>query len=177
MARTIHGAALDLATFARTAGHLAAVEPLSTFPRLALAAAGEETPVDWSARGEQRAGSAGATEPWLQISARTALTTRCQRCLGLVAVPLMVDRWFRFLPDEESAAREDELSEVDVLVASGRFDLHGLIEDELILEMPMAPRHDACDAAPPVADHQTPVAAKRQRNLFADLATLKRGAR
>ncbi len=179
MAKTFHGAALDLAAFTRTAGHLAAVEPLAAFPRLASAATGDasEALVDWSARGEQRAGPTGAKEPWLQVSVQTALSMRCERCLGVVVVPLAVDRCFRFLPDEESAAREDELGEVDVLVASDRFDLHSLIEDELILELPMAARHNVCLAAPPVAANQTPVEAKRQRNPFADLAALKRGVR
>ena len=176
MAKTYQPGRLDLAVFAQADASLAAVEPLAVFPRLAAAATDSAASalIDWSARGELRATPAAATEPWIQVSARTTLTLQCQRCLDPVDVPIRVDRWFRFLPDEASAAREDDLSEVDVLVVSSRFDLRALIEDELILELPMVPQHDICGekGAGDVGEKST--GRRTGRHPFAGLAALKR---
>jgi uncharacterized protein len=54
------------------------------------------------------------------------------------------DRQFRFVANEELAAIEDEESEEDVLVLSKSFNLLELIEDELLMSMPPAPKHDVC---------------------------------
>jgi uncharacterized protein len=55
--------------------------------------------------------------------------------------------------DEDQAAREDESSEEEVLVMPPRLDMHALLEDELILALPIVPRHpQACPQ--PLADLQ-----------------------
>ena len=59
-------------------------------------------------------------------------------------VPLQVDRWFRFVADEATALAQDDESEEDLLVISRSFDLHELIEDELLMELPMVPLHEHC---------------------------------
>ncbi len=87
---------------------------------------------------------AAAAEIWLHLRADAVLPLTCQRCLGPVEVALAVDRSFRFVADEELAAAEDELAEEDVLALSRSFDLVELVEDELLMEMPLAPRHEVC---------------------------------
>jgi uncharacterized protein len=93
-----------------------------------------------------------------------------------VEVPLSVDRSFRFVPDEELAAAQDEESEEDVLALSRSFDVVELVEDELLMEIPLAPAHETC---PPVklalADASFDSAAGRQENPFASLGRLKTG--
>jgi uncharacterized protein len=68
----------------------------------------------------------------------------CQRCLEQVEVPLEVDRAFRFVADEATAAAEDDTAEEDLLAVSRAFDLPALLEDELLMEVPVVPRHDVC---------------------------------
>ncbi|HMA09312.1 MAG TPA: DUF177 domain-containing protein, partial [Ramlibacter sp.] len=83
-------------------------------------------------------------EIWLHLRAQAVLPLTCQRCLGTVDFELVVDRAFRFVSDEETAAAQDDQAEEDVLALSRSFDLMGLVEDELLMEMPLAPRHEVC---------------------------------
>jgi uncharacterized protein len=139
---------LDVAAFARAASHFEANEAVQEFPRLVAEAIGAcATPVFWSVDGAFRSG-AGGGRPWLHVRARVALPMQCQKCLESMVADVAVDRWFRFAADDASAAREDEYSEEDVLALNDRFDLHGLVEDELLMELPMVPRHDRCAMAP-----------------------------
>ena len=151
---------LDVIDFAGTAATLAGEEPVTGYPRLAaeLATNGEEGPssrtegpdavevplVRWQATGERRTGADGTAEPWLHLQVDTVVPLVCQRCLAPVDTDLQVERWFRFAPDEATAATEDEVSEEDVLVATRDFELRGLIEDELLMDIPITPRHDVC---------------------------------
>ena len=86
---------------------------------------------------------------------------------------------FRFAPDEEQAARLDEELEADVLALSPGFSLMDLVEDEVLLELPLMARHEACPSEPPLsvqdADFQVPE--QNQPHPFAVLAGLKSGPR
>lgn len=137
---------LDVNGFAEAAAVLAGSDPLLTYPRLSTELAGPalDSSVNWQAAGATRGGASGGAVPWLHLSAQTRVPLTCQRCLAPVDVDLRVDRWFRFAVDETSAAAEDEESEEDVLVSSRDFDLHALIEDELLMEVPITPRHEVC---------------------------------
>lgn len=98
--------------------------------------------VQWSLQGSQVSSQTGASELWLHLLARTSVTLQCQRCLQAMEQPLLVDRKFRFVNTEEEAERLDELAEEDVLVLSPKLDAVELLEDELILAMPLVPRHE-----------------------------------
>lgn len=138
---------LDVAAFAGAQAALSATDPVSAFRRLSdeLNAPADDAVVRWQAAGQERTGGqGGAPIPWLHLDARAGVTLVCQRCLGPVAVELHVDRWFRFVPDEERAAAEDEEAEEDVLALNRQFDLRSLVEDELLMELPLAPRHPVC---------------------------------
>ena len=76
---------------------------------------------------------------WLHLTGSASVPQTCQRCLGAVWVEMDLDRWFRFEPDETRAEAEDEDAEEDVLVWRARLDLAELIEDELILALPLVP--------------------------------------
>ncbi len=166
---------LDVRAFADAGNHLDGELASANLLRLAdsvLRTDAAPPPVRWSARGELRPVTGGRPELWLQLQAATTVTQQCQRCLQPMAVPLAVDRWFRFAASEEEAERLDEESEDDVLVESRRFDLPALIEDELILALPLVPRHEACPQplAVPAAEDATEAAP----NPFAALEALRR---
>lgn len=170
---------LDLARLADTAATLQGSWPLTGLARLTQdAAPAGDAHVRWTARGERRARPGGPAEPWLHLEAEATVRLTCQRCLQPVDEPLAIARSFRFVADEAEAEREDELAEEDVMALPprGRLDLLPLVEDELILALPIVPRHAECPAPLPLAAADPEVAADDARpNPFAALAALKRG--
>lgn len=138
---------LDVKAFAQAQGHIQGQAPLSTFRRLAEDAhphEGPEPELHWEAEGELREEAGGAGQVWLHVHAQVALPMVCQRCLTVAPIPLEVDRSFRFVADEATAELEDDDSDEDVLALSREFNLLELIEDELLMEVPVVPRHDVC---------------------------------
>ena len=114
----------------------------------------------------------GEAEVWLHLTATTTVVLQCQRCLQGLDELLQVDRHFRFVRGEAEAARLDEESDDDVLELPPRLDLHELVEDELILALPLVPRHPRCPVPLPLpAD--TDVAEEPAPNPFAALAALR----
>ncbi len=140
---------LDIQAFAGAGARFAGIDSLPHFPRLLSESAGDADAyaaieLRWQATGDMRASADGLEAPWLRLTADATLPLVCQRCGEPVDQALHVDRWFRFVVDEATAEREDEDAEEDVLVTSRNFDLYGLIEDELLLALPITPRHDGC---------------------------------
>src|SRR5690348_14702811 len=120
MSKPFNARHLDVKSFAEEAGEFAGQEPLRSHARLFAETQGRgaETPVTWAASGELR--NAGHVQPevWLRLKAGALLSLTCQRCLTPVDMPVSVDRSFRFVGDEETAASEDDQSEEDVLALS-----------------------------------------------------------
>jgi uncharacterized protein len=169
----------DVRAFAESGASLAGEEALGTFERLVAErhVDGDRAPiVQWTVHGETRPDAAGQPTPWLHLQADLALPVGCQRCLGPVAVSLEVDRWFRFVADEATAEAEDDDSEEDVLALEPRPDLLALIEDELLMEMPLVPMHEVCPqplaGSTPAGEEGVPD--EPRPNPFASLARLKK---
>jgi uncharacterized protein len=171
---------LDMRAFATESAALEGRVPLARLPRIADAMAADapsspESDVAWRARGESRPVRGAAPEPWLHLVAQARVPLQCQRCLQPVRIALEVDRWFRFVVGEDAAARIDADSDDDVLALPKALDLIALVEDELLLALPLVPRHEDCDMplGPQVDQGDEPPAAKA--NPFEALAALKRG--
>ena len=137
---------LDIASFAKEGATLAGEERLARFTRLIEQSLGlgAENLLHFEARGSVQADAAGVDEAWVHLSAHARLPLTCQRCLGPVEVELQFARDFRFVATEELAEVEDEESEEDVLVLSRTFDLLDLVEDEMLMDLPAAPKHGVC---------------------------------
>ena len=178
---------LDVAAFAADAASLAGDWPGPTLARLAeLQAPPQDLAwpgVVWAAQGERRAVPAGEAELWLSLQVDTAVWLTCQRCLQPYRLPLALDRRLRFVRGEAQAEALDAESEDDVLALSRSLDLRELIEDELLLALPLVPRHEVCPQPLPVpitvesdelADHPSDEAPERP-NPFAALQGLKIG--
>ena len=178
---------LDIKKFAQDGAQAAGTLNLADFAR-----ACEDLPADtaqplpavqWQAQGLWRnvlgqsvpySTSEVMGQPWLRLHIHTEVARHCQRCLQTLVLPVAVDRLFRFVPDEATASAQDEDSAEDVLVWDKHFDLHALLEDEILLDLPLIPMHAQCPllaAQPPAA--ATPVApAEEKRQPFAGLADL-----
>ena len=172
---------LDVAAFARAGALLQGAWPQAGMSRLlhdALpAAAAPAEPVDWSAQGECRPVAGGDDLILLHLQVQTAVQMSCQRCLQPVSVPLRVKTTLRFVRDEALAEKLDEESEEDVLVLSAALDLHALIEDELILNLPIVPRHTQCPEPLPMSAGEDEVRPAEAEQPFAKLASMLRDSR
>lgn len=170
---------LDVKGFAEEGGPLHGRQALGEYERLLAEAGGRgaDLPVHWSAQGELRNPGHVNPEIWLHLQADAVLPLTCQRCLGPVEVPVAVDRSFRFVADEDVAAAQDEEAEEDVLALDRAFDLLGLVEDELLMELPLAPVHETCPEPlkMSVIDDEFEAAAGQRENPFAVLGKLKSG--
>jgi uncharacterized protein len=105
---------------------------------------------------------------------------QCQRCLQPVLVPVNVDCELRFVATEAEAAALDAETEYDVLALAPRTDLRALVEDELLLALPVVPKHGRCPQPLPHLDAalaQPPGGAEVAANPFAVLAALKEGGK
>ncbi len=169
---------LHLSSFAQAGGQLLGDERLAHFERLIAETqgVGAETRVHYCAQGEMRLGGDGANQVWLRLTAHAMLALTCQRCLGPAEVEVEFARDFRFVATEDQAAVEDELCEEDVLVISRAFNLLELIEDELLMALPIAPMHDTCPVPVQLqaADDDFDLGEEEKPNPFAVLQQLKR---
>lgn len=171
---------LDLLSFARDAVRLEGKGALADWPRLAEEQSGgahlAPGPVVWRLQGRTVPQSGGADQVWLDLQATADLPMQCQRCLTPVLERVEAERSFRFVADEATAAALDDEAEEDILVISRDFDALALVEDELILSLPLVPLHEVCPQAVPMSavDPEFEVAAERP-NPFGVLAGLKTG--
>lgn len=179
MAKEFAPRRLDVRRFAEQGAVVQGAVPVGEMTRLAAESqpAAATRSVEWHARGEVR--NAGHVHPeiWIQLEASTTLALVCQRCLQPMDVPVAVNRAFRFVADEGMAAAEDDAAEEEVLALSREFDLLDLVEDEILMDMPVAPRHEACPEAVKmsVADPAFHLADAERRQPFAILDQLKTG--
>jgi uncharacterized protein len=171
---------LDVAAFAQAAGVLSGEWPLADLDRLAACrpaqGQGEPAqPVVWSVEGEQRKKPGAQPETWLHVRASVSIPLECQRCLQPVVEALDVERSLRFVSDEAAAAELDAESEDDVLALTRALDLRLLLEDELLLALPIVPRHDVCPQPLQAAPAEPVEQPEARPNPFAALQALKRG--
>ena len=170
---------LDVKAFAQAGAHLSGHDTLLKYKRLAEEAQGlhPDLRVDWAADGEVRTTHGVGGQVWLRLKASATLPMTCQRCLHSVDVPLEVEREFRFVADEATAEALDGDSDEDLLALSREFDLHELIEDELLMALPVVPRHEECPTHVPMAssDEDFESATAERPNPFAALASLRVG--
>ena len=124
--------------------------------------------IRWSLRG----GLNARNQPVLDVTIDGELHLRCERCLGPLAHRVQVARQLVLVAhasDLLDPAEEEE--HVDTVLLDQETDVAALIEDEVLLSLPFAPRHaDGQCAAPRDLEHVAETAA----SPFASLAQLQR---
>jgi len=86
--------------------------------------------------------------PILQVTIKGTINLQCQRCLGGLVHVLDLQAAILLVENENELFRLDENESVDGILAASDMDVLALIEDEIILSLPISPRHreDECSA-------------------------------
>ncbi len=99
---------------------------------------------------------------FLRLAASGVLTLQCQRCLSRLDWNLALESVLHLvspgtpIPDEEL-----EIDSFDTIEAVSDMDVLALLEEEIMLAVPIVPRHDDCEAPHPegTAEKESPFAA------------------
>lgn len=84
----------------------------------------------------------------LRLRLRGVLKFECQRCLDMMEFPVDLDAMLVLAASEaEIDADAADPTAPDRILASREMPIGALIEDELLLSIPFAPRHERCAAA------------------------------
>jgi uncharacterized protein len=95
------------------------------------------------------------------------LNLRCQRCLSPLPYPVAIDTRLMLVgPGEEWPDEELEDDGTDAIEASRELAVLPLVEDEVLLDLPVVPRHEGCALPVKVETESRPTP-------FAALAKLK----
>jgi uncharacterized protein len=144
-------------------------------PRLAdrLAPTTGSAPIAWQIVG----GHDALARPMLTVTIEGSLPLVCQRCLRPFDWAL-AQRSELLLASEETELEQLDAGEPEVLLAASFLDATSLVEDEILLALPFAPRHaeGACLASPElIAGSAVAKTAPGTTSPFARLAALKKG--
>lgn len=140
---------IDPLAFARAGEGLSGTLAASELTRLADVLVGPMADVRYSVAGLCDASS----RPALRLLVEAEVPLCCQRCLQPFLYALRADVTLLLARDEAELARWEELDPLcDGIVAEAHMDIKALVEDELLLGLPMAPRH-AEGACHPLSRH------------------------
>ncbi len=137
---------IDSHAFARGRRALEGAVDGERLPRLLEAGAATEGPVRWWATGSTGRDALDRLRDYLTLRLEFTPVLPCARCLEPVRLaPVVAESRFRFAASEDQAALEDRTEvAVDVISHDTALDLGALIEDELLLSLPMFAAHDRC---------------------------------
>jgi uncharacterized protein len=158
---------IDGFEFAELGRKLAGSWRAADFPRLQDVLAGESGALEWSLAGVRD----DRGRPGLRVRIQGTLRIACQRCLGILELPVRIDS--TLVLAGSLAGMNDvplEPAAPDFVLGSREMSVRVLLEDELLLAIPYAPRHESCG----VTDDR-PVADTRRASPFAGLGGLVGG--
>ena len=159
----------------RLAGHVEA----ASLPRLAAELAEPVGKIDYAMLGAPDAQG----HPGASVSLNGTLRLRCERCGEPLDFVLDREVHFRFVRSEAEADAlplEGEGDE-EVVVGSSSMSLGDWIEEEVLLSLPVAPKHEVCGAATRAWENPQTAgeaqASEGRRKPFAALANLRKPAK
>ncbi len=138
-----HRPVIDGFEFAESGSTLKGEWPISEFTRLRDALSDDSGAIEYELHGMRDARG----RPGLAIGIRGRLQLVCQRCLERMEFALHVERQLVLARSQDEIDAESlDQGSPDWLLGSKEMPVGALIEDELLLELPLAPRHDRCAA-------------------------------
>lgn len=168
MSRSLVGLVVDTLEFAREGRSVSGSVPVSVLPRLLDVVGTADALLECELHGRRENG-----RNWLSLQIRGEFDLICQRCLGPMPFVLETDAELQVIapgeawPDE---ALEDGALRLgaDAIAAETAQAVTDLIEEEVLLALPVAPKHEEGCEPPARSDD------KRAASPFAVLAKLKK---
>lgn len=159
---------IDSLEFAQTGQSLRGSLPISGLARLRESLADAVGEVEFVVTG----GRDARRRLTLSVEVRGVLHLQCQRCLAALDYPLHLVNRLLLVESGAAGADEYEAEGAEWIEASATLDLAQLVEDEILLGLPFAPRHDegACRQTTDAG------AENAKASAFAKLAALKRNS-
>jgi uncharacterized protein len=161
-------AVIDSLEFARAQQQLRGSVEVAELTRLADVLFDASGTVEYEVRGVRD----DRNRPQLALGVSGGLHLQCQRCLGLLEYDLQLANTLLLVPrGAEPDEDMDDPDSPDMIEASAELDIVSLIEDEVLLSLPLAPRHaeGACESR-----LQGSAERAGPSSPFAELAALKR---
>ena len=132
---------IDSLAFARENGSLQGELPVASLTRVLDLLADSAGDVGYRVQGSM----SPRNRPQLTLQVDGTLSVCCQRCLEGIDYPVRIRSLLELVKDEEELTQEEiEDDSKDFLAARNELDVVELIEDEVILDLPPAPRHESC---------------------------------
>lgn len=157
---------IDSLDFARNGSEISGVVPVTEMPRLLDALEDSQGILSYTVRD----GLDSRGDPLLQVNITGQCQLRCQRCLNAMDYPVRLDVRLMLRDQAGLDALGDDEDECDSILAEAQLDVLNLLEEEILLSLPIAPRHDdpgVCQAA----DGKNGL--REEKNPFAVLAKFK----
>jgi uncharacterized protein len=159
----------DLAKLADTRARFDLSIPLGDLPGIPAEFSAADGPVrSWLQFGREQG------LPVVQIRVAAGLKAVCQRCLGDMGLDLTAESRLAIVDSEAQASRVPEEFET-FLAPDGYASLAALVAEELLLALPLVPRHGAserCGAGPAVESPRPAVVSEETQRPFADLRSM-----
>lgn len=144
MAAPFQSPVIDTAEFARKGLEIHDTIALSNFPRLQGMLTSSAVGLDYKLQGSVDIQG----KPRLQLELQGVIPLACQRCLEKLDFELDTITDFILVPDENMIPSQDEENDTeDYLIAHPQTQVIELLEDELLLALPFAPKHTEGDCA------------------------------
>jgi uncharacterized protein len=159
-------AVIDSLEFARAAQSMSGSLPVASLQRLHDVLFDTDGSLSYEVRG----GCDSRQRPQLELRITGDLDLQCQRCLGLLPYVVDVRNTVLLIPPAEQTSEDiDDAQTADAIEASPELEVTSLIEEEVLLSLPLAPRHAEGECASRL--EQT---ARAAESAFAKLGALKR---
>jgi uncharacterized protein len=134
---------IDAFEFCRSNGYKEGVTPVAEMSRLAAECADPSGELSWAIQG----GQTRQGYPSMTLSVTGTVQLVCQRCLAPFGYELDSSTMLVLGKDDQEADEIEEVLDdetIDVIVGSHSADIMQLLEDEALLALPQAPKHEVC---------------------------------
>jgi len=155
-----HHPVIDGLEFAKAGSRLQGEWPVAEFLRLHDALRSTAGTLRYEVRGVPEEQG----RPALRLKVDGTLQLVCQRCLGALEYPLRIEVSLRLAATQQALDAEPlDADGPESIVAGKEMQVQALVEDEVLLAIPLAPRHESCKGglADAVGARQTPFTALR----------------
>lgn len=129
---------IDSLDFARKGMKISGEVPVAELPRMADLLSDNAGTISFVLSGLM--GRDG--KPLLQLELDGKCNLRCQRCLKQLIYPVKLVATLRLVTEGELDVSDLEDDEADSIPAEKRLDVLALLEEELLLSLPIAPKHE-----------------------------------